>query len=100
MIRPISNAGCARGKTAAGGSRHEPHTLESGARRAIDRRAPSRADVQPAVVLALAGQGASAAPYSALPRRQARALQTQRTGGVRSEEHTSELQSPLNLVCR
>src|SRR5256885_4543729 len=40
---------------------------------------------------------------AALPRRQGRlqrAIEDQRILVVRSEEHTSELQSPCNLVCR
>src|SRR2546426_12516329 len=35
-----------------------------------------------------------------VPDQHARAVYEQGVGGARSEEHTSELQSPCNLVCR
>src|SRR5256885_11783462 len=35
-----------------------------------------------------------------LPRYRSRRTRTGQRGAVRSEEHTSELQSPCNLVCR
>src|SRR5574343_89125 len=82
MTRPISNAGCARGKTAAGGHKHEYLEFESRTWRAADRRTPGCTDVQPAVVLALTSQGATGASHSALPRRQTGSLQTQRAGSL------------------
>src|SRR5689334_24212623 len=39
-------------------------------------------------------------PASRLPRRRSRSIGLQRGGKVRSEEHTSELQSQFHLVCR
>src|SRR5688572_32079848 len=46
-------------------------------------------------VLAANGQGAAVDARAG-----SRNLQTDRAGGRRSEEHTSELQSQSNLVCR
>src|SRR5260370_5535578 len=42
----------------------------------------------------------SAWPCCSVPRRPARRTRSRRARSLRSEEHTSELQSHLNLVCR
>src|SRR5690348_18504669 len=44
--------------------------------------------------------GGHGAELTRQPRRQERSGQIHRRRGSRSEEHTSELQSPVHLVCR
>src|SRR2546429_5979620 len=46
------------------------------------------------------GAGAATGPHSCGPRQAPVAAPASRSGRCRSEEHTSELQSRLHLVCR
>src|SRR5438876_11010407 len=60
------------------------------------RRRPPRSTLFPYTTLFRSGAGCRRAPYCrALPEGQRR-----QDGAARSEEHTSELQSPVHLVCR
>src|SRR3989454_7894188 len=73
-------------------------------------RRPPRSTLFPYTTLFRSGNGTSALPVSPLAEDIHRFIQTRGasffsdivkgTGHLRSEEHTSELQSPCNLVCR
>src|SRR5256885_12216612 len=66
-------------------------------------RRPPRSTLFPYTTLFRSLEGESAVPVRVAPRNDARqpwAPEYRLPRGSRSEEHTSELQSPCNLVCR
>src|SRR5256885_3423497 len=69
--------------------------------RSVFRISPKRR-VLPGQIYGIDAAGASVYPFQFRVLRAQRLLpwRDQRTGDRRSEEHTSELQSPCNLVCR
>src|SRR5256885_10484332 len=64
-------------------------------------RRPPRSTLFPYTTLFRSGPAARAIPHlTGAPPTEGRSAQRGRAADPRSEEHTSELQSPCNLVCR
>src|SRR5258708_10091842 len=63
-------------------------------------RRPPRSTLFPYTTLFRSGRLELTEPIQRAPRRAGRPAHPRRRAAVRSEEHTSELQSPDHLVCR
>src|SRR2546430_10729276 len=63
-------------------------------------RRPPRSTLFPYTTLFRSGFHSARMPYSTGPAPGFSVIRHLSTGGIRSEEHTSELQSQSNLVCR
>src|SRR2546422_7545534 len=77
-----------------------PYTTLFRSRAAVQRPRGRRGDPRGSPARALVGQSWSAARRRRRGARAAHSVRWRRRGSGRSEEHTSELQSRLHLVCR
>src|SRR2546425_3626013 len=93
------------GSLGNGGERNELHKMRSDVARGsrilrLVRNAPERDRPPPAPGGTGREQGARRRHHGARPRGERTPADVQQSGGDRSEEHTSELQSLAYLVCR